>query len=400
MVATFRTLGEADLSGKRVLVRVDFNVPLDGTRVRDDTRIRAAAATIRHLGGQGARVILMSHLGRPKGRRIEAYSLKHVAHAASSVLGTPVAFVDQCIGPEAEAAAAGLSPGDVLLLENLRFHEGEEANDDEFAASLASLADVYVNDAFGTAHRAHASTVGVAARLPAYAGKLMQRELEYLGSALDDPKRPFVMVLGGAKVSGKLEVIKHLLPRVDTVLVGGAMAFTFSLAQGGAVGESLVEPDLVAQATEILAEASERGVEFILPSDVVATRDLKGNGQHRVVPFGEVPAGWKGVDVGPKTIQAFGERIAAARTVLLNGPMGVFEVPAFLEGTRGVFGHVRHVDGTTIAGGGDTAAALAACGLTHDVTHVSTGGGASLEFLEGKTLPGVAALSGPLRTVR
>lgn len=387
----FLTIDDATFAGKRVFVRVDFNVPLEGERVRDDTRIRESLPTIRKLVKDRARVVLASHLGRPGGKRAPDLSLRPVATHLATLLGQAVAFADDCVGPSAEKAVKALKPGHVLLLENLRFFKEEEANDPRFARELADLADAYVNDAFGTAHRAHASTEGVAKLLPAYAGYLMKKELDYLGRALQNPERPFLAVLGGAKVSGKIDVLRNLLPRVDALLIGGAMAFTFSAAQGGRVGDSLVEKDKVDLARDLLAEAKERRVDLLLPVDVVASENIKG-GPTRTVPFGEVPVGLKGVDIGPKTVGKYAERIAGAKTVLVNGPMGVFEVPEFAHGTCGVFRALAESDATTIVGGGDSAAAAEQCGVASDVTHVSTGGGASLEFLEGKTLPGVAAL--------
>jgi phosphoglycerate kinase len=348
----FLTVDDADFAGLRVLVRVDFNVPLESGRVRDDTRIREALPTIRKLVRDGARVILCSHLGRPGGKRDPTQSLAPVADHADDLLGQKVQFVEDCMGPAAEAAIARLRPGEVLLLENLRFHKAEEENNPEFAHHLAHLADAYVNDAFGTAHRAHASTAGVADHLPSYAGYLMKKELDYLGAALRSPVKPFVAVLGGSKISGKIDVIKQLLPRVDHLLIGGAMAFTFSRAQGGRVGDSLVEADRVELARQLLAEAKERGAELVLPLDVVASQSIKG-GPTQVVPFGEVPDGWKGVDIGPKTVQVFSERIARGRTILVNGPMGVFEVPEFASGTRSILQAVAASDGTTIVGGRD-----------------------------------------------
>jgi phosphoglycerate kinase len=389
---TFNTLDDAQWKGKRVLVRVDFNVPLQNGTVTDDLRIRESLPTIEKLAKSGARVILCSHLGRPGGRRDLQYSLKPVAQRLSSLAKRPVAFAEDCIGNAPQAAVAKLRDGELLLLENLRFHAAEEENNPEFAAELAALADAYVNDAFGSAHRAHASTEGVARLLPAYAGRLMQKELEALGGLFNNPKRPYVAVLGGAKVSGKIDVIRNLLPRCDAILVGGAMAFTFSRAKNGRVGASLVEEDKISLASDLLREAKERGMDIVLPVDVVITDNIKGGGQSRTVPFGEVPEGWKGVDIGPKTIALFGERIAKAKTVVFNGPMGVFEVPAFAHGTHGVYEAAADVDDTTIVGGGDSAAAIQQAGLADEVTHVSTGGGASLEFLEGKTLPGIAAL--------
>ncbi|HLE47827.1 MAG TPA: phosphoglycerate kinase [Candidatus Thermoplasmatota archaeon] len=389
----FLTLDQGAFRGRRVLVRVDFNVPLDANgKITDDLRIRESLPTIQRLAKAGGRLILCSHLGRPGGKREPSLSLKPVAAHLSKLLGKDVAFSDDCIGAKAEEAAKKLKDGEVLLVENLRYHKAEEENNPEFVESLAALGELYVNDAFGTAHRAHASTEGVARHLPSYAGELMRKELDALGGLFATPAKPFVAVLGGSKVSGKIDVIKNLLPRVDTILVGGAMAFTFSKAKGGRVGGSLVEEDKVGLAKQILQEARERNVEILLPVDVVATTNIKGHGENRVVPFGEVPPDWKGVDIGPKTVKLFGERIVRAKTVVFNGPMGVFEVKDFAAGTRGVFAAAADSQGTTIVGGGDSAAAIQQCGFADQVTHVSTGGGASLEFLEGKTLPGVAAL--------
>lgn len=396
---TFYTVQDASFSKKRVLVRVDFNVPLADGKVRDDTRLRESLPTIQKLMSDGARVVLCSHLGRPAGRRDLGQSLRPVAARLAELLGRPVAFAEDCVGPAATKAVQALKDGGVLLLENLRFHKDEEENNPEFAEQLAAHADAYVNDAFGTAHRAHASTEGVAAQLPAYAGLLMKKELDVLGRALDQPERPFVAVLGGSKVSGKIDVIRNLLSKVDTLCIGGAMAFTFSKANGGKVGSSLVEPDKVALASQLLKDAKERAVEFLLPADVVIATDLKGGGATRVVPFGEVPDGWKGVDIGPQTVRRFGERIANAKTVVANGPLGVFEVAEFAAGTRGIFEAMADCEGTTIVGGGDSAAAIQEAGFAGDVTHVSTGGGASLEFLEGKQLPGVVALRRYAQTV-
>ncbi|MBI2077649.1 MAG: phosphoglycerate kinase [Euryarchaeota archaeon] len=389
----FLTLDQGAFHGRRVLVRVDFNVPLEANgRITDDLRVRESLPTIQRLMKAGGRVVLCSHLGRPGGKREPSMSLRPVADHLGKLLGKPVAFVDECIGERAEAAAKKLKDGEVLLLENLRFHKAEEENNPEFVAALASLGELYVNDAFGTAHRAHASTEGVAQHLPSYAGDLMRKELEALGGLFAKPAKPFVAAVGGSKVSGKIDVIKNLLPRVDTILIGGAMAFTFSKAKGGRVGASLVEEDKLGLAKQILQEARERNVEFLLPVDVVATTNIKGHGENKVVPFGEVPPDWKGVDIGPKTVKLFAERIVKAKTVVFNGPMGVFEVKDFSAGACGVFAAAADCDGTTIVGGGDSAAAIQQCGFAGQVTHVSTGGGASLEFLEGKALPGVAAL--------
>lgn len=392
MTRSFLSILDTNFKGKRVLVRVDFNVPIADGKVTDDTRIRESLPTLEKLRKDGARLILCSHLGRPGGKSVPAFTLRPVAAHLSELLGTPVAFSEKCTGPTAEKAVEKLKPGEVLLLENLRFHADEEENNPAFAESLAQLAEVYVNDAFGTAHRAHASTTGVAAHLPAYAGLLLKKELDILGQLLSQPHRPFVAVLGGAKVSDKLAMIQNLLPRVDSLLVGGAMAFTFSAAMGGRVGTSFVEREKISIARDLLRAAKEAGKELLLPLDVVIAQELKGGGPTSVVPFGEIPDGWKGVDVGPKTVARFSERLISARTVFVNGPMGVFEVPAFAKGTCGVLTAVSNCEGTTIVGGGDSAAALGACGLAHGVSHVSTGGGASMELLEGKVLPGVAAL--------
>ncbi len=396
-----RTMDQADVAGKRVLVRVDFNVPLSDTTITDDTRIQAALPTIRHLREAGARLILVSHLGRPEGGTDPKLSLRPVATRLGELLDTGVAFADNCVGETVATQAAALGDGDVLLLENLRFHKAEKANDPDFAAQLASLADLYINDAFGTAHRAHASTVGVTEHLPSYAGTLLQRELDVLGGLLDDPPRPFVAVLGGAKVSGKVDVIRNLMDSCDTILIGGAMAFTFSAARGGRTGASLVEKDRVDMARQILGDADERGVDLRLPKDVVVTKDLKGNGNPHPVNFMEVEDGWKGVDIGQTTVHEYAEAIAHAKTVLFNGPMGVFEVDPFHLGTCGILRAMASNDeATTVLGGGDSAAAAAHCEMTQHMTHVSTGGGAALELLEGKTLPAVAALTGRVRAVR
>lgn len=393
-MAQLRTVEQADVKGKRVLVRVDFNVPLADGKVADDTRIEAARPTIEHLRDAGARIILVSHLGRPEGTKDPKLSLRPVARRLGEMLGQGVAFAEDCVGDAPSAQAAALGDGDILLLENLRFHKGEKANDADFAASLARLADIYVNDAFGTAHRAHASTVGVADHLPAYAGKLLARELDVLGGLLDEPARPFVAVLGGAKVSGKVDVLRKLMDKCDAILIGGAMAFTFAAARGGRTGDSLVERDRVDMARDILAEAQERGVDLRLPKDVVVTKDLKGNGEPHPVNFMEVDDGWKGADIGQKTVHDYAEVIGGAKTVLLNGPMGVFEVDPFHLGTCGVLRAMASNDeATTVLGGGDSAAAAAKCEMTEHMTHVSTGGGAALELLEGKTLPAVAALA-------
>ena len=382
-----------DVAGKRVLVRVDFNVPLEKGTVSDDTRIRAALPTIQYLLEHDARPILCSHLGRPKGKADPKYSLKPVAVRLGQLLDRPVEMAPDCLGPTVEEMARKLPPGGVLLLENLRFHPEEEANDAKFARAFASLADVYVNDAFGSAHRAHASTVGVTAYLPAVAGFLMEKELAFLGRALAAPARPFIAVLGGAKVSDKIEVIHNLLGKVDSLLIGGGMANTFLKAQGKAVGESLVENDKLAEARTLLRDG---GSKLILPVDAVVADRLDAGAQTRTVPVDAVPAGWRILDIGPETTERFLQHLSTAQTVVWNGPMGVFELAPFAAGTFAIARALAQLSGaTTIIGGGDSAAAVEQAGVAQHMTHISTGGGASLEFLEGKELPGVAALQEP-----
>lgn len=387
------TLKDLDLHNKRVLVRVDFNVPLEAGRVTDNTRIRAALPTIQYLIDHGARVILMSHLGRPKGKVKEELRLDPVARELEGLLGRPVHKVNDCIGSEVEAAVAALKPGEVFLLENLRFYPEEEKNDPEFARKLASLADLYVNDAFGAAHRAHASTEGVAHYLPAAAGFLLQKEIETLGKALADPERPFVAIIGGAKVSDKISVIRNLLTKVDTLIIGGGMANTFLRAKGYAMGRSLVEEDQVPLAQELMATAEQQGVKMLLPRDLVVAQEFKADAPHQVVAASAVPDGWMALDIGPETAQDFANALTGARTVVWNGPMGVFEMEPFAHGTEAVARAVAAVDGMTIVGGGDSVAAVEKMGVAEKIGHISTGGGASLEFLEGKALPGVVALT-------
>ncbi|MFI5371740.1 MAG: phosphoglycerate kinase [Candidatus Eisenbacteria bacterium] len=391
-----KTVKDLAPAGKRVLVRVDFNVPLRDGVVSDDTRIVAAIPTIRYLLDQRARVILVSHLGRPKGGPDPKYSLKPVATRLERLLRQPVAFASDCVGPEAESKARSVGDGQVLLLENLRFHPEEEANDPAFAERLAALGEMYVNDAFGTAHRAHASTEGVTRYLkPAVAGFLMQKELEYLGRALDQPARPFVAILGGAKISGKIDVITALLGKVDRLLVGGAMMFTFLRAQGRPTGRSLVEEDRVELAKTVLEQARTKGVELVLPVDCVASRAADGSAPSRVTRVDDLAADEMGVDIGPDTVKLFESRLRGTKTVLWNGPMGIFEVKAFAAGTLAIaraLADATTLGAVTVVGGGDSAAAVQEAGLAEQLTHISTGGGASLEFLEGKVLPGVAAL--------
>jgi phosphoglycerate kinase len=388
-----RTVRDVEVAGRRVLVRVDFNVPLDEHgRVADDRRIRESLPTVRYLLEQGAAVVLMSHLGRPGGRVVEELRMAPVGERLAQLLGRPVRVLPDCVGPEVEAVVARLQPGEVALLENLRFHPGEEANDPDFAAALARLGDLYVNDAFGTAHRAHASTVGVAAHLPAVAGLLMEKEIRYLSRLLESPEHPFVAVLGGKKVSDKIGVLRNLLERVDAVLVGGGMAYTFLRSQGYRVGRSLVEEDKVELARELIERARARGVQLWLPEDVVVAERPSPEVPRRVVPAGEIPEGWMGLDIGPRTAERFAGVIQGARLVVWNGPMGVFELEPFAAGTRAVAEAVARCLGTTVVGGGDTAAAVERFGLLERFDHVSTGGGASLEFLEGRELPGIRVL--------
>ena len=384
-----KTVSDISVKGKRVLVRVDLNVPLENGEVVDDTRIRAVLPTIRYLLDREAAVILISHLGRPKGLVQEDLRLDPVGRRLSELLGQEVVKVDDCVGPEVGRATKSLQPGQVLLLENLRFHPEEEENDQGFARQLASLADVYVNDAFGTAHRAHASTTGVTEYLPSVAGLLMERELQMLGDALANPTRPFVAVLGGAKVSDKIGVIRNLLSKVDLLLVGGGMANTFLKAQGHQVGESLVEDDSLALAKDILAQA---GAKLVLPVDVVVADAFAEDANTQTVGVEQVPPGWRILDIGPRTVGLFEDRLRSAGTVVWNGPMGVFEFPRFAAGTIALASSLASAPATTIVGGGDSIAALQQAGLAEKMTHVSTGGGASLEFLEGRVLPGVEAL--------
>jgi len=390
-----KTLNDVDVRSKRVLVRVDFNVPQDDAgAITDDTRIRAALPTLNYLLENDASVVLMSHLGRPKGVD-EKWRLDPVADRLQELLGRPVRKVNDCVGPEVEAAAQELLPGQVLLLENVRFHPEEEKNDPAFAAQLAKLGELFVNDAFGAAHRAHASTEGVARHLPAVAGFLLGKELAKLGAVLGDPPRPFVAILGGAKVKDKLGVIENLLPRVDALLIGGGMAYTFLKAQGHEIGSSLLDADRLDAARKTLEDVKQNGRRLELPSDVVVTDDFKNPTRKETVPATQIPADLEGVDIGPETVERYREILRTAKTVIWNGPLGVFENPQFAEGTRAIaqtLGEVSQGEANVIIGGGDSAAAVEQMGFADQMDHISTGGGASLEFLEGKTLPGVAAL--------
>ena len=427
-----KTIEDVSVQGKKVLVRVDFNVPMDketGTKITDENRILGALPTIKYLVDNGAAVILCSHMGKPHNvfndtlklnkkekAKIEALpaeeqeaataaalekakkdvkklSLAPVAARLSELLGQEVIMAKDVIGPDAQAKAAALKPGQVMVLENLRFHAEEEKNDPDFAKALASFADLYVNDAFGTAHRAHASTAGVAAYLPAVSGYLIEKELKFMGGALENPQRPFVAILGGAKVSSKIGVITNLIDKVDALVIGGGMAYTFAKAMGGNVGDSLLEEDKIDLSKEIMDKAKAKGVTFLLPVDTVIADAFSNDANTRIVPTGEIPAGWQGVDIGPETRKLFAETIKNAKTVVWNGPMGVFEFPNFAKGTIAVAEALAEADCISIVGGGDSAAAVTQLGFADKISHISTGGGASLEFLEGKTLPGVAALN-------
>lgn len=390
-----KTVRDVTLQGKKVLCRFDFNVPQDKTTgaITNDKRIVAALPTLRYLLEQGAAVIACSHLGKPKGKRVESLTLAPVAARLSELLsGYEVFFAADVVGADAQARAAALQPGQVLLLENLRFEPGEEKNDPDFARSLAQLAEIYVSDAFGTVHRAHASTAGVAHHLPAYSGLLIQRELEMMGGALADPRRPLVAILGGAKVSSKIGVINHLLDIADTIIIGGGMTYTFVKAMGGSIGTSLLEEDRLDYCREMMAKAESRGVHLLLPVDTLCAASFSADATPELVDTMSIPQDRMGMDIGPKTIAQFSEAIQGAGTVIWNGPMGVFEFPAFAEGTRAVARALSETDAITIVGGGDSVAAVTQLGFADKMTHISTGGGASLEFLEGRELPGIACL--------
>jgi phosphoglycerate kinase len=388
-----QSVRDIDVAGKRVLMRVDFNVPFDRNgAIADDSRISAALPTVRYLLDQGASVILCSHLGRPDGKVVESLRLTPVAERLAKLLGKGIQTAPDCVGPQAEAAAHALQRGEVLLLENLRFHPEEEKNDPAFARSLASLADVYVNDAFGTAHRAHASTAGVAAYLPAVAGFLMLKEIEELGAVLNTPDRPMAAIIGGAKISSKLGVVRNLLQRVDCLLLGGGMASTFIKARGMEVGDSLIEEDMLSTARDLMYEAERKGVPLLLPTDAVIADAFSADAAYKTVPVSDIPIGWRIMDVGPDSIATFRDALEDCKTVFWNGPLGVAEFPAFAAGSKAMAEALAEMDARVVIGGGETSALVEQEGLHDRYTHVSTGGGASLEFIEGKALPGVEAL--------
>ena len=392
------TIDQLDLKGKKVLIRCDFNVPLDEhLNITDDRRIRASLPTIKKVLDEGGMPILCSHLGRPKGQVKEELRLKPVAKRLQELLGVEVIMAPDCVGPEVDRLKKSLKPGQALLLENLRFHKGETDNDPQFAEQLARGADVYINDAFGTAHRAHASTEGVTKFFKqAAAGYLIEKELKYLGEAIDKPVRPFTAILGGAKVSGKIDVIKNLFNKVDTLIIGGGMAYTFFKAMGYEIGKSLLEEDKIGLAGEILTEAKEKNIRLLLPVDVVAADEFKNDARTVVVSAQKIPADYMGLDIGPETIKQFSAEIEKSKTIVWNGPLGVFEMERFAEGTRKIAEAIAHATAngaTSVVGGGDSAAAVSQFGMDEQFTHISTGGGASLEFLEGKVLPGIAALT-------
>jgi phosphoglycerate kinase len=388
-----KTVKDLDLKGKKVFCRVDFNVPMKDGEVTDDTRIRAALPTIQYLSEQGAKVILASHLGRPKGQAVDELRLDPVAKRLSDLIGKEVVKTDSVYGPEVDEAISTLQDGDLLLIENVRFEAGEEKNDPTLAEAFANMADVYVNDAFGAAHRAHASTAGIAEKLPSAAGFLMEKEISVLGKALENPERPFTAIIGGAKVKDKIGVIDHLLEKVDNLIIGGGLAYTFVKAQGHEIGKSLLEEDKIDLAKEFMKKAEEKGVNFVLPEDVVVADDFSEDANTKVVSISEIPSDWEALDIGPKTSAKYAQIVKDSKLVIWNGPMGVFELNAFAKGTKAVAEGLANTDGYTIIGGGDSAAAVEKFDLAQSMDHVSTGGGASLEFMEGKVLPGVALLS-------
>lgn len=387
-----KSVKHIDVKGKKVFVRVDFNVPLDNGKITDDTRIRSTLPTIEYLMEQGAKIILASHLGRPKGQVVEELRLNPVAERLSELIGKPVVKVDEAIGDEVKRQVEQLKDGDVLLLENVRFYPGEEKNDPEFAKALAELAEVYVNDAFGAAHRAHASTEGIARHLPAVSGLLMEKELEVLGKALNNPERPFTAIIGGAKVKDKIGVIENLLNIADNILIGGGLSYTFLKAQGYEIGKSLVDDEKLDLALGFIEKAKEKGVRFFLPEDIVVTDEFSANANTKVVDIDQIPADWEGIDIGPKTREKYTEVIKSSKLVVWNGPMGVFEIEPFSHGTHAIARACAETEAYTVLGGGDSAAAVEKFNLADRMDHISTGGGASLEFMEGKALPGIVAL--------
>ena len=388
-----QTMRDVDVKGKRVFCRVDFNVPMENGEITDDTRIRAALPTIQYLIGEGAKVILASHMGRPKGEVKEELRLTKVGERLSSLLEKPVKKLDESIGAQVEQAISEMSEGDVVLLENVRFHAGEEKNDPELAKAFASLADIYVNDAFGAAHRAHATTEGIAKLLPAVSGLLMEKELDVLGKALSQPDRPFTAIIGGAKVKDKIGVIENLLDKVDNIIIGGGLSYTFLKSQGHDIGKSLVEDDKLDLAKSFIDKAKEKGVSFHLPVDAVVADDFSNDANKKVVRIDQIPSDWEGLDIGPDTVKLYGDIIKASKLIIWNGPMGVFEMESFANGTKGVAQAMAETQGYTVIGGGDSAAAVEKFHVADKMDHISTGGGASLEFMEGKELPGVSALN-------
>lgn len=388
-----KTMNDVELQSKRVFVRVDFNVPMEDGQITDDTRIRAALPTIKHLLEQDAKIILASHLGRPKGEVVEELRLDAVANRLAELLRKPVLKLDESVGEIVTEVVSNMQDGDIVLLENVRFHKGEEKNDDSLAKEFSELADVYVNDAFGAAHRAHATTAGIAKYIPAVSGLLLQKELEVLGKALSTPERPFTAIIGGAKVKDKIGVIDHLLDIVDNLIIGGGLAYTFVKAQGHEIGNSLVEDDKIELAKEFMQKAKDKGVNFLMPVDAVVAVEFGADAENKVVSIDEIPADWMGLDIGPKTVELYAETIKDSKLIIWNGPMGVFEMDAFANGTKGVAQAMATTEGYTVIGGGDSAAAVEKFEVADKMNHISTGGGASLEFMEGKLLPGVDALN-------
>lgn len=388
-----KSVKDIDVKGKRVFVRVDFNVPMEDGKVTDDTRIRAALPTIQYLVDEGAKVILSSHLGRPKGEVKEKLRLTAAGERLAELLGKPVKKLDESVGENVKAVVAAMEDGDIVLLENVRFHAGEEKNDPALAKQFAELADVYVNDAFGAAHRAHATTAGIAEFLPAVSGFLVQKELDVLGKALADPERPFTAIIGGAKVKDKIDVINHLLEKVDNLIIGGGLSYTFTKAQGHEVGTSLLEEDKIDLAKSFIKKAEDKGVNFYMPVDAVVADEFSKDANTKVVDIDKIPADYMGLDIGPKTAEIYADVIKNSKLIIWNGPMGVFEMDAFANGTKAVANAMAETEGYTVIGGGDSAAAVEKFGVAEKMSHVSTGGGASLEFMEGKELPGVVALN-------